>query len=233
MNAKDIMTVGVATVTPDHSVRHAAAIMCDRNMSGLPVVDDQGRLVGILTEGDLLRRAELGTEFYLLPDRDWQAARDHLKAHSWKVGDVMTTDVITIDPETPVGRIAALMAERGVKRLPVMRDGALVGIVSRADLLRAISVAKLEPPIKGDDAIRRSVLARIEEVAELKDSGLGVIVSDGVVHLWGQLPSESARQAARAIAEGVRGTIGVVDHVGIADATPQPQAPSGLGASGT
>ena len=223
MKAKDIMSVAVATVSPDHSVRHAAAIMCDRRISGLPVVDDEGRLVGILTEGDLLRRAELGTEFYLQPDRGGQAARDHLRTHSWKVEDVMAKDVVTIDEETPLGRIAALMAERGVKRLPVMRDGALVGIVSRADLLRAISVAKLDPPIKGDEALRRSILARIEEVAELRDSGLGVIVSDGVVHLWGQLPSEPARLAARAIAEGVRGTAGVVDHVGIADAAPRPR----------
>lgn len=228
MNARDIMTVGVVTVSPDHGVRHAVSIMCDRSISGLPVVNDRGRLVGILTEGDLLRRAELGTDLFLQSSQNRQEARDHLKAHSWKVGDVMATDVVTVDEDTPVGKIAALMVERGVKRLPVLRDGALVGIVTRADLLRAIAVARPEPPIKGDDAIRRSVLARIGEVAELRDSGLGVIVSDGIVHLWGQLPSEPARQAVRAIAEGVRGTAGVVDHVTTAPDAPRPRAETGV-----
>lgn len=228
MNARDIMTVGVVTVSPDHGVRHAVGIMCDRNISGLPVVNDQGRLVGILTEGDLLRRAELGTDLFLQPGQNRQEARDHLRAHSWKVGDVMATDVVTVGEDTPVGKIAALMVERGVKRLPVLRDGALVGIVTRADLLRAIAVARPEPPIKEDDAIRRSVLARIGEVAELRESDLRVIVSDGVVHLWGQLPSEPARQAARAIAEGVRGTAGVVDHVTVVPDAPSSPAETGL-----
>ncbi|WP_159587486.1 CBS domain-containing protein [Chelativorans xinjiangense] len=219
MKAKDIMTTRVVTVTPHHSVRHAAQIMLDHGISGLPVTDDEGRLVGIVTEGDLLRRVELGSAGLVgairSPDRVRQQARDYIRSHSWKVGDLMTEHVITVEEETPVGRIAALMEERRVKRLPVMRNGRLAGIVSRANLLRAIAVAKLEAPVRGDDAIRRSVLARLGEVNELSDVSLGVIVSGGIAHLWGDVDSESTRQAANVVAEGVRGVTGVVDHLGL------------------
>lgn len=214
MQAKDIMTTRVVTVSPHHSVRHAAQIMLDRGISGLPVIDDEGRLVGIISEGDLLRRAELGSALHS-PNPVRQQARDYVRSHSWKVGDLLTTNVITVGEEIPVGQIAALMEERHVKRLPVMRNGTIVGIVSRADLLRAIAVAKLEAPVSSDEAIRRSVLARLGEVHELNEVRLGVIVSGSIVHLWGDVYSEAARRAAIVVAEGVRGVTGVVDHLSV------------------
>lgn len=240
MKAKDIMTDRVVTVSPQHSVRHAAQIMLDHGISGLPVIDDEGGLVGIITEGDLLRRVELGSAGLVgalrSPDQVRQHARDYIRSHSWKVGDLMTENVIVIDEETPVGRIAALMEERHVKRLPVMRNDTLRGIVSRADLLRAIAAAKLEAPVRGDEAIRRSVLARLGEVNELNGVGLGVIVSGGIVHLWGDVGSAAARQAAIVVAESVRGVSGVVDHLGViaprnpaADRHKTPETPKATG----
>ncbi|MGB3387141.1 MAG: CBS domain-containing protein, partial [Pseudaminobacter sp.] len=126
MKASDIMTMPVATVSIATSVRHAARIMLDRGVSGLPVLDDEGRLTGIVTEGDLLRRAELGTVRATesnLPAE--QRARAYVKSHGWSVEDVMTKELVTITEDTPVGRVAAVMEERGVKRLPVIRDGRL------------------------------------------------------------------------------------------------------------
>ena len=211
MRATDIMTTKVVTVSPGNSIRHAAQIMLDHGVSGLPVVDDEGRLVGIITEGDLLRRSELGLPGIAasLP------AEDYIRSHGWDVGDVMTADVTAIDPDVPIDRVAATMAENRVKRLPVVEDGRLVGIVSRADLLRFIAVAQSGAAIKGDDAIRRSVLARLSDVEELRNLRLGVIVTKGIIHLWGDVDSEPARRAACLVAEGIRGAAGVVDHLGV------------------
>lgn len=213
MRAIDIMTTKVVTVSPGNSIRHAAQIMLDHGVSGLPVVDDEGKLAGIITEGDLLRRSELGLPGIAgsLP------AEDYIRSHGWNVGDVMIADVIAIDPDIAVDRVAAIMTENRVKRLPVVEDGALVGIVSRADLLRSIAVAQPDAAIKGDEAIRRSVLARLGDVEELRNLRLGVIVTQGIIHLWGDVDSEPARRAACLVAEGVRGAAGVVDHLGVVE----------------
>ena len=164
MNAKDVMTRTVVTVSPDHSLRHAARIMLDRGISGVPVVDDDSRLVGIVTEGDLLRRSELtgpGLSSQQ-PETSDEKARAYVKSRSWKVADVMSSDLVPVDEETPVARIAALMSERGIKRVPVMRGRRLVGIVSRADLLRVLIAAKIDDAASGDDAIRRSSSPSLE-----------------------------------------------------------------------
>lgn len=218
MRAKDIMTKIVATVGPDHSIGHVVQIMLDHGISGLPVVGDDGRLVGIITEGDLLYRAEIGGS--RLPPIDVpispeQRARNYVKSHSWRVADVMTADVVAIEEETPVSRIAALMEEHGIKRLPVVRDGDLVGIVSRSNLLRAIVMTKPDDTAAGDDAICRSILARLKERTGLEDARLSINVSGGIAHLWGTVSSEGERDAARVVAEGVRGVAGVVNHLHI------------------
>ncbi|TIP81168.1 MAG: CBS domain-containing protein, partial [Mesorhizobium sp.] len=154
MRAKDVMTAKIVTVSPDHSVRHAARIMLDHRISGMPVVDDDGRLAGIVSEGDFLRRSELGA-----PALSPGEARSYVKGHSWKVADLMTSDVVVADEETPIERTAALMQEHGIKRIPVMKGQRLVGIVSRADLLRVVVAAKFDDATAaGDDAIRRSIL---------------------------------------------------------------------------
>lgn len=216
MKAKDVMTTKVVTVSPDHSIRHAAKIMMENGVSGLPVVDDAQRLVGVISEGDMLRRTELGLGGMVATageeaDRE-QKARSYVKAHSWRVSDVMTPDPVVVDEETSLASIAALMGEREIKRVPVLRDGALVGIVTRADLLYAIATAKLPDTTRGDEAIRRSILARFDDNTGLKDLNISVTVAGGMVHLWGEVDTEECRQAARVVAEGVRGVEGVVEH---------------------
>ena len=136
MKVKDVMATKVATVSPDNSVRRAAGIMLDKHMSGLPVVDDEGLLVGLISEGDLLRRSELGLRIIAAPEQSAsveERASAYEKRHAWKVADVMSRDVVTVDEEADLSHVAKLMAEHGVKRLPVIRNGKLVGIVSRAD----------------------------------------------------------------------------------------------------
>ncbi|ANT53855.1 CBS domain-containing protein [Mesorhizobium amorphae] len=212
MKAKDVMTVNVVTVSPDHGVRHAARIMLDHRISGLPVVDNDGRLVGVVSEGDFLRRSELGVPA-LLPNE----ARSYVKGHSWKVSDLMTSDVIVADEDTTIARIAALMQEHGIKRIPVLRRQRLVGVVSRADLLRVFVAAKFDDATAaGDDAIRRSILTRLREDVGVRGDALTLTVSDGLVHFSGTVGSQTERDALRVVAEGVRGVKGVFDHLNVA-----------------
>jgi CBS domain-containing protein len=219
MRAKDIMTTKVVAVSPRNSVRHAVQIMLDHGVSGLPVIDDGGHLVGLISEGDLLRRAELNTSTFPAQVRPGKSAeqreRTYVKNHSWSIGDVMTTVVVTIDEDMPVGGVAALMDKHGIKRVAVTRGVRLVGIVSRRDLLRAIVTAKLDDSAPGDAAIRRTILAQLGDDTGLEDAQLSVTVLNGVVHLWGVVGSESERDAARVVAEGVRGVAGITDHLGI------------------
>ncbi|MER9655280.1 CBS domain-containing protein [Mesorhizobium sp. M0152] len=212
MRAKDVMTAKVVTVSPDHSVRHAAQIMLDHRISGLPVVNDDSRLVGIVSEGDFLGRSELGAGAISPND-----ARSYVKGHSWKVADLMSPDVVAADEETPIERIAALMREHGIKRIPIMRGQRLAGVVSRADLLRVVIAAKFDDATAaGDDAIRRSILTRLREDARVEGDALTLTVSDGLVHFSGAVSSQSERDALRVVAEGVRGVKGVFDHLHLA-----------------
>ena len=213
MRVKDLMKSNVVTVTPDNSVKHAAQIMLARGISGLPVVDDRDVLVGIITEGDLLRRGEIGApNHHGGKGSAAERATAFVKNYSWKVADVMTRGVIAVEEETSVGRVAALMDDHHVKRIPVTREGRLVGIVSRVDLLRLMATAEPDDCAPGDTAIRRSFLSRLGEAAFDDLVKLSVIVSDGVVHLWGNVGSTGEREVARVVAEGVRGVAGIVDH---------------------
>jgi CBS domain-containing protein len=223
MRIKDLMKTGVVTVAPDTSVKHAAQIMLEKKVSGLPVVDDRHTLVGMITEGDLLRRREICPQTPGGSSENGkrslaERAADFVKSHSWKVADVMTKGVIAVDEEAPVSRVAALMENHHIKRIPVTREGRLVGIVSRVDLLRLIAMAEPDDCAPGDIAIRRSILSRLGETAFDDLVKLSVIVSDGVVHLWGNVGSASEKEAARVVSEGVRGVAGVVDHTQLSPA---------------
>jgi len=217
MLAKDIMATQVVTAMPDMSIRHVVEIMLERGVSGLPVVDDTGTLVGIITEGDLLERGELGAALYLpssgAPKSADALARAFVKGHSWKVGDVMARGVVSAGENTSLGRIAALMIERHIKRVPIVRDGRLVGMVSRSDLLRGILSFEEDSTAPGDTAIRRSILTRLDEIGAGTCAKLAVVVSDGIVRLEGSVRSANEREAARVVAEGVHGVAGVVDHL--------------------
>ena len=146
MRARDIMTTNVVTVSPETDIAEAVRLMLERQISGVPVIDSSGRLAGILTEGDLMRRAELVTgrqSWWINPTSSpEQEAKAFVKSHGLKVKDVMTKEVVTINEQEPLDRIAMVFEERGIKRTPVMRSGKVVGIVSRANLLRSLADQK-------------------------------------------------------------------------------------------
>ncbi|MBL0373590.1 CBS domain-containing protein [Rhizobium sp. KVB221] len=216
MQAKDVMTTTIVSVSPENSVRHAAEIMLINHVSGLPVIDNSGLLVGIISEGDLIRRTELGSEAItslsdgVLPAEE--RAYAFIRRSSWKIGDAMSRNPIAIDEDTSLARISRLMQEHGIKRIPVTRNGELIGIVSRADLLKAIIMAELDEIAAGDEALRRSITVRLGENTGLEGFDLKVTVSDGIVHLWGDVTTEDCRRAACIVAENVRGVRGVVEH---------------------
>ncbi|AAK65246.1 CBS domain-containing protein [Sinorhizobium meliloti] len=215
MLARDIMKKRVLSISPDHSVSHAARAMLENQISGLPVCDDRGRLVGMLSEGDLLRRAELG----LVSRRDIAGVRAKpeafIKGHSWRVGDVMTQPVVTVDEDMPVGRVAELMAAKGIKRIPVMRAEEMVGIISRSDILRAVTASLPDVIANGDEAVRRAVLARLCSDLGLEKGAIDVTIENGTVSLSGQVESEALREAARVAAETISGAGGVRNRLRI------------------
>jgi CBS domain-containing protein len=222
MRASDIMTASVIAASPDMSVRHAAGAMVFAGISGMPVIDDSGRLLGMITEGDLMQRAEIGTG---AKPRAWwlemvasttELASQYVKEHARKVKDVMTTDVTTVTESCPVGDIAELLERRRIKRVPVMRDGKVVGIVSRSNLIRALVTMAPEVPAlaeNGDHAIREDVLAAMEGQpwAIAREN---VIVENGVVHLWGPVVGAEEGNAIRVAAENAPGVKDVIAHFG-------------------
>jgi CBS domain-containing protein len=218
MKAHDVMTWGTITVEPDASITRAVRLMLQNKISGLPVVDADGQLVGMVTEGDFLRRGELGTErhrprwleFLLGPGR---LAAEYVQSSGQKVSEIMTPEPKTITPETPLDEIVRLMERHRIKRLPVVQDGKLVGIVSRANLLHALaSVAREVKPATGDDAaIRERIMAECAKQAWA--SHINVVVRDGVVELWGVITDDRARDAFKVLAENVPGVTAVRDHL--------------------
>nr|WP_243856319.1 CBS domain-containing protein [Paraburkholderia sp. BL6665CI2N2] len=145
MRASDVMTSNVVSVKPDMTVREAARVFVDNGISGAPVLDPDGRVAGMISEGDLLRRAELGTDTRKRTSwlDLWSAgheARDYIKTHALKVRDVMTSDVVTVQADTPLGEVAGILESRRIKRVPVMKEGRLAGIVCRANLVQALAV---------------------------------------------------------------------------------------------
>lgn len=225
MLARDIMSVGVATVSPDTPIHEVARLLLDRHISGVPVVDADGRIVGIVSEGDLMFRAETGTErrrswWQSLITSPQEAAADYVKAHGLHAADVMTRDLVSVDEDTPLAEIAARFAERKIKRVPVLRDGRLVGIVSRADLLRALVAAEPEAAgISADDkTVRTAILDALRHEDWAAGTHVNVVVADGAVHLWGIVDSEDQRRAIRVAAERTAGVRKVIDHLVVAPA---------------
>jgi CBS domain-containing protein len=214
MKAKEIMSTNLVTVSPDNSIRHAAEILLHNEVSGAPVLDGEQNLVGMFTEGDLLRRCEL----CLPQDAASDLATDGLsaamalaKAQAWNVAEVMTRNVLTVAGDTSIGDIAALMLKHKIKRLPVVEGSKVVGIVSRRDLLKVITAMPLPPPVVGDDRIRTSVLARLRDSDVLNGELPDVVVHNGMVRLTGACSSDAVRQTIRMIADAVPGARGVDD----------------------
>jgi len=222
MIVADIVTRNIISVSPDASVEEAIKLMLANRISGLPVVNAAGEVVGVVTEGDFLRRTETGTvrhrprwlELLLGPGK---LAEEYVTSHTRKVKDVMTDKVIGIEESADLGAAVELMERHRIKRLPVFRQGKLCGIVSRASLLQAlVAIAKQVPAAPGaaaDAAIREAVLAEIGKEAWAPRAGINVVVQDGIAHLWGVIMDERERSACRVLAENVPGVKKVVDHL--------------------
>ena len=221
MEACQVMTSPTITISPGANVRQAIRTMLDNHVSGLPVVDENGRLLGVVSEGDLLRRAEIGTErhrpkwleFLLGPGR---GAVDYVHSHSRRITDVMTEDPVAVDEHASLEEVVALMEKNGIKRVPVLRDNAVVGIVTRADLLRAFVDATEEQASgagRSDDDIKNDIRAAIDSQKWAPEGSIHIAVRDGRVTLGGTIFDERERDAIRVCAENVPGVQAVTDEL--------------------
>jgi len=217
MQAKDVMTVPVVSVTPDTKVGEIARLLLTRGISAVPVLGGDGQLEGIVSEGDLVRRPESGTErrppwwLALFSDQDEQA-RDYAKSHGRRAADVMTRNVVSVDKNATLASIATLLEKHRIKRVPVIRDGRVVGIVSRANLLQGLAAhSPVAPAALGDEALRARVLDEIKR-AGVNPVFLNVVVYAGAVHLWGGVRSAEQHHAARLAAQTVAGAR-IEDHL--------------------
>lgn len=219
MKAKHVMVSPVKTGTANMTVREVATVLTDNHFSALPIVDAEGKLIGIVSEGDLIRRAEIGTQ----KRRSWwlsllvsnvQLAEEYAQAHAKTVKDMMTREVVCVEPETDLSDIAHLFERYRIKRVPVMENGKLVGIVTRGNLVQAIATAPIkEHKPLGDEEIRDKVQKRLEAQPWANALMVNVTVSDGVVNLWGIVRTEAERNAVRVAVEGISGVKGVKDNV--------------------
>lgn len=220
MQAKDIMTRDVATVPPDASIREAAKLMTDRRLSGLPVVTADGRIIGILTASDLLHRVETGaarrpswfSSFFARPD---ELARQYAKDHGRKVHEVMSRHVVSVLENANLSEVADVLDRNGFKRVPVTRDGALVGIISRGDLVRVLSQTSLNDtaPRSDDAALQHAIMQQVRQQPWLNSGFVNITVKDGTVDVWGSVTSTEQHTALLVLVKEVAGTAVVVDNV--------------------
>jgi CBS domain-containing protein len=224
MTAADVMTADVISVGPDTPVRDIAALLFNRGISGVPVINETGGVIGIVSEGDLIGHAAIVGErrrswwLNLFADESL-SARDYVKTHGRTARDVMTTNVVTIEDAATLADIAESLERHGIKRVPVVRNGKLVGIVTRGNLLRGLATLGAEAPRSVDDRAIREQL-----VGELKGQPwahlLDIRVEGGVVHLYGTVETDDERRALQIAAENVPGVKAVEDHL-----TPWTSAP--------
>jgi CBS domain-containing protein len=220
MQARDIMVSPVITTGENETVRDVARLLATKRISAVPVVDSAGKLVGIVTEADLMRRIETGTEHphswwlsFFLGDR--ALAADYVKSHATKVKDIMTRDVKSALPETPLFEIADMFEEHHIKRVPIVTSaGDLVGIVSRANIIQAIASTRPALQISlPDAAIRTTLLEELRRQPWAHVHRLNITVTNGAVDLWGFVESEKERQAIAVAAEAIPGVTAVNDHL--------------------
>jgi CBS-domain-containing membrane protein len=210
MQAHDVMTPQVIAVEPDTDVREIAKLLVEHRISAVPVVDKSGKVVGIVSEGDLMRRAESGTErhtswwlsLFLQPEDQTHA---YVKTHGHRAADVMTDRVITVEENTSLEHVADLLEKNRIKRVPVLRDGKMVGIVSRADLLHGLVARQAgQTPSADDRTIKQAILKGLRDGA-IPQTLLSVVVTSGVVHVWGVVETEEQREAVRIAVEEAPG----------------------------
>ncbi|MBX9846958.1 MAG: CBS domain-containing protein [Xanthobacteraceae bacterium] len=212
MQASDVMGVNVVTVRPESSVQQAAAVMLEKGISGLPVVDKNDQLLGIVSEGDLMRRADCGTGrdhswwLRLLMGRDG-LAREYVREHARKVEDVMTRAVITASPSTSLGEIADLLERNRIKRVPIIENDRLVGVVSRANIVQAVASCLRSDHVTNqtDAMLRETILAKLKSEPWAQVALINVTVNEGTADLWGLAQSDAQKEAFRVAAEATPG----------------------------
>jgi CBS domain-containing protein len=220
VNASDVMTRTVVSVTRETSLEEAARLMVQNRISGLPVLSGDGAVLGMITEGDLLRRVETNTvrhsgwlASFLLPGH---VARHYVRSHARKVGEMVGTEVISVSPDTPLAEVVAIMESRRVKRVPVLENGHLVGIVARSDLVKALlkSLPRDEQvPSVTDGQIRERILAEVDKQSWAPRVGVDCAVRNGEIELRGIISDENMRTALCVIAENTPGARGVRDRM--------------------
>ena len=224
MLAKDIMTTNVITISPDLTVSGIAALLLKKRISAVPVVDSGHRIVGMVSEGDLLHRPESGTErrrgawWLNLFTASQDLAADYAKSHGARAADVMTTEVVTAPDDMPVDEIARILEEHHIKRVPVVRDGRLVSIVSRANLLQGLDTGKqapTSPSAAPDQAIRDNILHTLKNEEWANLTYANVTVEDGVAHLWGVAETEAQIKALEVAVGNATGVTAVKNHMSV------------------
>lgn len=221
MQAADVMTREVISIHPRTEVREIVELMLSNRISALPVVDDSGRVIGMVSEGDLMRRTENRTErrdsWWLkdlfTPRNDPQ---EYIRSHGKRAEDIMTRSPITISEDTPLYKIAQTLEEKHIKRVPVVKDGKLVGIVSRSNLLQGFSATQQTKAASADDhQIREHIMQEMRERLDISPNTTNVVVNGGVVDLWGLVETETQKHGAQVAAENAPGVREVRNHLGV------------------
>jgi len=222
MKVRDVMTPNVVSVTADMAVPEIATLMLERRISAVPVIDAKAQVVGVISEGDLIRRPELGTDkprsrwlrFFMSDD---DRAHDFVKTHGLHARDVMSRPVISVTPEATLTDVVNLMTTRRIKRVMVLEHGKLIGVVTRSDLLRTLHAREALPTegVPQDDAsVRARILKTIDEQGWAASAIINVQVTDGTAYLWGVVDSDEQRKAIMVAVEGVPGVRAIEDHLG-------------------
>jgi CBS domain-containing protein len=222
MKAMDVMVRDVVTVKPDDDVALAVRLLAEHDVSALPVVDDDDNVIGVISEADLLHREEIGTE----KQRPWwleavtpasTLAGEFAKSHGRRVEEIMSSNIVSASEDTPLGEIATLLERHRIKRLPILRAGKLVGIVSRSNLIQALASSQVQTGAgsgtSSDRKLRLELLDRLDHQSWTDFGERNIIVSGGIVHLWGLVGSADEHKALLALAEGLPGVVGVSDEM--------------------
>lgn len=229
MRAKDVMSDGVVSLRSDATLYEAAEMLVNCRVSAMPVLDKDNFMIGIVSEADLLQRPEVGAGpvaagllSQLADDAMATAVLEY--AHSHNVVDVMSKNVVTADENASLAEVCELMTKHRIKRVPILREGSVVGIASRVDMLKALlspgrQVGLVRPPAdapsSADELLRRGVMAALEGQSWSVARHSEVVVKDGVAHLWGMVTAETMRQAYQTTAEKVPGIHSVENHMHI------------------
>ena len=238
MNAGDVMTREVVTIGPDTPVLQIVQLLLSRGISGVPVIDEAGALLGVVSQGDLLRRVEIGTE---KRRGGWRAffigtatlAEEYVRSHGTIARDIMTRDVISVSRDASLADIADLMEQKRIKRVPVLEDGKLVGIISRSNLLRAFASQQpgASAEVAADDAtVREALLAELGRQTWSRRAENTVVVSEGIVHLWGLVATPEELRALELAAQGIPGVKAVRNHMIVLSEEPYPLFPGSFAA---